>query len=74
MLRNRSKTAPGGNGSVPHHDEYGPDQPTMADIYRLFDERFDKELNRMKSHTISKIKSWMDLWRTGKRQTAFSRP
>ena len=50
MPRNRSKAVPESNGPVPHHDEFGPDQPTMADIYRLFEERLDRQLNRMKSH------------------------
>ena len=48
--RNRSKTVPEGNGPVPKHDEFGPDQPTLADMYRLFEERIDRQLNQMKSH------------------------
>ena len=31
-------------------DEFGPDQSTMADIYRLFEEIFDRQLNRMERH------------------------
>ena len=65
--RNRSKAAPEGNGPVPHHDELGTDQCTLADIYRLFAERLDRQLNEMKSH-FDELKEKM-------RETrAFSRP
>ena len=50
MLRKQSKTVPEDNGLVPQHDEFGPDQPTLGDIYRLFEERLDRQLNRRKSH------------------------
>ena len=36
MPRKQGKAVPEDNGSVSHHDEFGPDQPTMSDIYRLF--------------------------------------
>ena len=49
MPRNWSKAVPEGNGLVPQPD-FGPDRPTLVDIYRLFKERFDRQLNRMKSH------------------------
>ena len=42
MPRKWSKAVPEGNGPVPHHDEVGPDQPTMADLYRMIEEIFDK--------------------------------
>ena len=32
---------PKGNGPV-CHDEVGPDQPTLADLYRMIEEHFDK--------------------------------
>ena len=38
MPRKEGKAVPEGNGPVPQHDEFGPDQPTLADIYRLFEE------------------------------------
>ena len=50
MPRKQSKAVPEGNGPVPQHDEFEPDQPTLADIYRLFEERLDRQLDRMKSH------------------------
>ena len=42
MPRKWSKGVPESNGSVPHHDEFGSDQPTMADLYRMSKERFDR--------------------------------
>ena len=50
MPRNRSETVSEGNGLVPHHNQIGPDQPTLADVYRLFEEIIDRQLNLMKSH------------------------
>ena len=50
MLRNRSKAVPDGNGPASQHDKFRPDQHTLADIYRLFEQRLDRQLNLMKSH------------------------
>ena len=50
MPRKQGKAVPEGNGPVPQQDEFGPDQPTLVDIYRLLEERFDRQLNLMKSH------------------------
>ena len=50
MPRNRSEAVPEGNDPVPHQDEFGPDQPTMADLYQMIEERFDRQLNLIKSH------------------------
>ena len=36
MPRKQGKAVPEGNGLVPHHDEFGPDQPAMADMYDYF--------------------------------------
>ena len=47
MPRNRGKAVPEGNGPGPHHDEFGPDRRTLAGIYRLFEERFDKQVYLM---------------------------
>ena len=41
MPRNWSTVVPEGNGPV-CHDEVGPDQPTLADLYRMIEELFDK--------------------------------
>ena len=35
MLRKQSKAVPEGNVPVPHQDEFGADQPTTADLYRM---------------------------------------
>ena len=35
MQRNWSKAIPEGNGRVLQQDEFEPDQPTLADVYRL---------------------------------------
>ena len=50
MPRKWSKAVPEGNGPVPHQDEFGPNQPTLADVNRLFKERLDRQLKLMKSH------------------------
>ena len=49
MPRNWSKAAPEGNGPAPHQKEFGPDQPTLADVYRLFEERLDRQLKLRES-------------------------
>ena len=49
--RKQTKTAPDGNGPVPRHDEFGFGEPTMmADRYRMLEENFDRQMNRIKSH------------------------
>ena len=42
MPRSRSKAVPQGNHPVPHHDEFGSDQPTTAKLYGIIGERFDR--------------------------------
>ena len=37
-----NKVVPEGNGPVPQQEEFGSDEPTLADLYRLFQERFDR--------------------------------
>ena len=49
MPRNWSKTLPEGNGPVPQQEEFGSDQPRLADVYRLFEESFDRRLKIIKS-------------------------
>ena len=53
MPRKEGKPGPKGNGPVPHNDEFGFREPTMADLYRLIEGRLDKSdrsLERMISH------------------------
>ena len=47
MPRNWSKAVPEGNGPVPQQEEFGSDQPTLVDVYRLFEERFVRQLKIM---------------------------
>ena len=50
MPQKQGKDIPENNGLIPHHDELKPREPTIADVYRVFEERFDimnKNLDRM---------------------------
>ena len=49
MLRKASEAVPEGNGSIPQKLELGSGQLTLGDIYRLCEERFDRQLKRMDS-------------------------
>ena len=42
MPRMENKAVPEDNGPVPQQEEFGSGEPTLADFYRLFDERFDR--------------------------------
>ncbi|CAN0038774.1 unnamed protein product, partial [Ascophyllum nodosum] len=43
MPRNWSEAVPEGSGPVPQQEEFGgDDQPTLADVYRMIEELFDK--------------------------------
>ena len=42
MSRNWSEGVPEGKGPVPQQEEFGSGQPTLADVYRVFKERFDQ--------------------------------
>ena len=56
MPRNRSKAVPEGNNSVPHHDVFGSDQPTMANLRRTIEERFDRSDNKQFDDRSEKIR------------------
>ena len=43
MPRNWSEMVPEGSAPVPRQEEFGPDQPTLADVYRLFEESFVRQ-------------------------------
>ena len=49
MLRNWSKSIPEGNGPVSHQEEIGPDQSTLADVFRRLEGKFDRQLKLIKS-------------------------
>ena len=53
MPQKESKAVPEGNGPVPQQEELGSGQPTLANVYRMMEERFDKldrYLDSMKRH------------------------
>ena len=64
MLRKESEAVPESNGSVPRQEEFESDQPTLADVYRLFEESFDIRLKIMKSrfgHQEKKLNEFMEM-------------
>ena len=42
MPRNWSEAVPEGNGPVPQQEEFASGQPTLATVYRIIEELFDK--------------------------------
>ena len=66
MPRKESKAVSEGNGPVPRQDKFGSDQPTMADLHRMIEERFDqldRYLDRMKNHFDQQEKKLHELIR-----------
>ena len=57
MQQKESEAVPAGNGSVPQQEEFGSG-PTLADIYRLFEERFDRQQKVMDSSFDKQQKKW----------------
>ena len=49
MPRKESEAVPAGNGSASQREEFGSGEPTLADAYRLFEERFDRQHKVMDS-------------------------
>ena len=50
----QGKAIPEDNGPIPYQDKFGSREPTMADVYRIFEERFDrmdKNLERVSEFT-----------------------
>ena len=50
MSRNQGKAVPDDNDPILQHNEFGPDRPSLADIYRLVEKGFDRNLNLVKSY------------------------
>ena len=69
MPRNWSKIVPEGNGPVPQQEEFGSDQPALADVYRLFKERFDRQLKDIQNH-FDKMDELADEMRATKQRLA----
>ena len=61
MPRKESEAVPEGDGPVPQQEEFGFGEPTLADVYRLFEERFDKQQKRMDSF-FDGMYSCFDRW------------
>ena len=73
MPRNWSKAVPEGKGPVPQQEEFGTDQPTLADVYRLFKERFDRQLKLIKSRfdqQDEKLDEFMEMRATEQRSAS----
>ena len=70
MPRNWSKAIPEGNGFVPQQKEFGSDQPTLADVYRLFEEIFDTQVNLIKR----RFNQFDELVEKTRELTSFSKP
>ena len=49
MSRKESEAVPEGDGPAPQQEEFGSGEPTLADVYRCFEERFDRKLKIMES-------------------------
>ena len=47
MPRKESEAVTEGNGPVPQQEEFGSGEPTLADVHRLFKERFHRQHKRM---------------------------
>ena len=53
MPRNWSEAVPEGNGPVPRQEEFGSDQPTLVDVYRMIEELFDKSDRKLDELTAN---------------------
>ena len=49
MPRKESEAITEGNGPVPQQEELGSGEPTLADVYQLLEERFDRQQKIMDS-------------------------
>ena len=47
MPRSWSKAVLEGNSPVPQQEEFGSDPPTLANVYRMIEELFDKSNSKM---------------------------
>ena len=43
MPQKESEPVSEGNAPVPQQEEFGSGEPALADVYRLFEERFDRQ-------------------------------
>ena len=68
MSRKQSKTVPEGNGPVPHHDEFGSDKLTMADLYQMLEKNFDRIKGTWIGWKLASTDGWANLLRRRERQ------
>ena len=61
MPRKESEAVPEGSGPVPQQEEFGSGEPTLADVYRVFEERFDQQQKIMDSF-FDGVDSCFDRW------------
>ena len=61
MLWKESEAVPEGKCPVPQQEEFGSGEPTLADVYRLFEEIFDRQQERMDSF-FDGMDSCFDRW------------
>ena len=70
MPRKESKAGPEGNGPVPQQEEFGSGEPTMADVYRMFKERFDRSdryrysMRSQLDQQVNKLEEMAEDWRS----------
>ena len=62
MPRKESEAVTKGNGPVPQQEEFGSSgEPTLADVYRLFEGKIDRQQKRMDSF-FDKLDTCFDGW------------
>ena len=49
MSRKDCEAVSKGNCPIPQQEKFGSGEPTLADLYRLCEERFDRQLKKMES-------------------------
>ena len=61
MPRKESEAVTEGNGPVPQQEELGSGEPTLADVYRLFEGKIDRQQKRM-DRFFDGMDSYFDRW------------
>ena len=73
MPRKESEAVPEGNSPVPRQEEFGPDQPTLADVYRVFEEKFERQRKENKS-LLDKMDELIEMRGTSQRLVSLEQP